>query len=215
MPTPQEIREQSFEKSVFGGYDMTSVDNYLSAIADELQAAQKETATLKAKLKILATKIEEYRGSEDALNKVLLTAQKTASEITASAETKSRELLEQAKEEAVKMLATAKEERDRSIEEANRQIAEQNELLLEAKLNTADFIEQARLVGLKHLEWLDNAVKSVSAQNIASGKAIPDGGATVVFAAVSADGDDDDEGEEDDDGKSVRVERSDLRFGDE
>ena len=65
--TPQDIREKIFEKAVFGGYDMGSVDDFMEEMASELEAAQRESATLKAKMKVLVDKIEEYRASEDAI----------------------------------------------------------------------------------------------------------------------------------------------------
>ena len=82
--TPQDIMDKTFEKAVFGGYDMTAVDDFLNQVRDEIAALQKENATLKTKLKVLATKIEEYRGSEDAMRLALVSAQKTGTQIEAA-----------------------------------------------------------------------------------------------------------------------------------
>ena len=49
--TVQEIQEIGFEKAVFGGYDMKSVDTFLERVAEEFAAMQKENAAMKAKLK--------------------------------------------------------------------------------------------------------------------------------------------------------------------
>ena len=38
MITSQDIRAKTFEKAVFGGYEMGSVDDYLEAVAQELDA---------------------------------------------------------------------------------------------------------------------------------------------------------------------------------
>ena len=73
--TPQDIREKIFEKAVFGGYDMGSVDDFMEEMAAELESAQRESATLKAKMKVLVDKIEEYRASEDAMRMTLLGAE--------------------------------------------------------------------------------------------------------------------------------------------
>ena len=40
--TPQDIREKIFEKAVFGGYDMGSVDDFMEEMAAELESAQRE-----------------------------------------------------------------------------------------------------------------------------------------------------------------------------
>ena len=36
MITAQDIREKSFEKAVFGGYDMAMVDEFMEEIANDL-----------------------------------------------------------------------------------------------------------------------------------------------------------------------------------
>ena len=76
--TVQEIQEIGFEKAVFGGYDMKSVDTFLERVAEEFAAMQKENASLKAKMKVLVDKIEEYRGVEDGMRRTLMSAQSIA-----------------------------------------------------------------------------------------------------------------------------------------
>ena len=78
--TVQEIQEIGFEKAVFGGYDMKSVDTFLERVAEEFAAMQKENAAMKAKMKVLVDKIEEYRGVEEGMHRTLLTAQSIAQE---------------------------------------------------------------------------------------------------------------------------------------
>ena len=91
--TVQEIQEIGFEKAVFGGYDMKSVDTFLERVAEEFAAMQKENAALKAKMKVLVDKIEEYRGRENNMGRVLSIAEET---------------LDRAKQEADTMVAKAK-----------------------------------------------------------------------------------------------------------
>lgn len=47
--TVQEIQEIGFEKAVFGGYDMKSVDTFLERVAEEFAAMQKENAAIDRK----------------------------------------------------------------------------------------------------------------------------------------------------------------------
>ncbi|MFR0941664.1 MAG: DivIVA domain-containing protein [Butyricicoccus sp.] len=84
--TVQEIQEIGFEKAVFGGYDMKSVDTFLERVAEEFAAMQKENAAMKAKMKVLVDKIEEYRGVEEGMHRTLLTAQSIAQETMTSEE---------------------------------------------------------------------------------------------------------------------------------
>lgn len=93
MITAQDIREKTFEKSKFGGYDMAEVDEFLEELADDLTSAQKETSVLKSKMKILVDKIEEYRSNESALNQSILSAQKLAQQIESEARAKADKML--------------------------------------------------------------------------------------------------------------------------
>ena len=57
MLTPQELREKTFDKAMFGGYDMAGVDDFLDAVAGDYAALHKENDVLKKKLKVLVDKI--------------------------------------------------------------------------------------------------------------------------------------------------------------
>ena len=63
MFTPQEVSEKVFPKASFGsgGYSMASVDEFLDALTEDYTALFKENVTLKAKLKVLAEKVEDRR----------------------------------------------------------------------------------------------------------------------------------------------------------
>ena len=86
--TPQDIREKTFEKAMFGGYDMAAVQNYQEEVATELANAQKEIAVLKGKMKVLVDKVEEYRSTEEAMRKALMAAQRMAEDLVKEAEQK-------------------------------------------------------------------------------------------------------------------------------
>ncbi len=110
MITAQDIREKSFEKAVFGGFDMSEVDDYLEQIAVELTAIQKENAVLKAKMKVLVDKIEEYRGSERDMHEAILSAQKMGSMIEKDSRDKGERILAEAMAEAERIKRQAKDE---------------------------------------------------------------------------------------------------------
>ena len=140
--TPQDIREKIFEKAVFGGYDMGSVDDFMEEMASELEAAQRESATLKAKMKVLVDKIEEYRASEDAMRMTLLSAQKLSSQI--ESEARARADKAEAQAAAARSLDGLKSETRR--EEAR---------LKEAKESLARFLEDARALCQRQLDFLN------------------------------------------------------------
>ena len=102
MFTPQEVSEKVFPKASFGsgGYSMSSVDEFLDALTEDYSTLFKENVTLKAKLKVLAEKVEEYRSTEDAMRQTLLTAQKMAAKLVQEAQAEKDRMLSGAKAEA-------------------------------------------------------------------------------------------------------------------
>ena len=76
MLTPQEVSEHAFAKAGFGGYNMAMVDEFLDQLTEDYTTLYKENAVLKSKMKVLVEKVEEYRSTEEAMRKTLLTAQK-------------------------------------------------------------------------------------------------------------------------------------------
>ena len=55
-------RKEPLRRARINGYEPASVDDFLDQLAEEVAASQKENAVLKAKMKVLVDKIEEYRG---------------------------------------------------------------------------------------------------------------------------------------------------------
>ena len=127
--TVQEIQEIGFEKAVFGGYDMKSVDTFLERVAEEFAAMQKENAAMKAKMKVLVDKIEEYRGVEEGMHRTLLTAQSIA-----------QETIDKAKKEAEEIIASAKDETANKVKDTQAEINTEEQKLETARKNTAEFI---------------------------------------------------------------------------
>ena len=143
MLTPQDITDKVFIKAVFGGYDMTGVDDFLEAVVTDYTALYKENAILKGKLKVLVEKVEEYRSTEDAMRMALLAAQRTGDEITSEANKKRDEMLRTADLQAKNILADV----------AKRKAEEELRLNVAAK-ETAKFIEVSQMILRKHSEFL-------------------------------------------------------------
>ena len=131
MFTPQEVSEKVFPKSSFGagGYAMGAVDEFLDALTEDYTALYKENVALKAKLKILAEKVEEYRATEDAMRSTLLTAQKMAAKLVQEAQTEKENLLKEAREQHAAQLAQLEKEKH-----------EAEEKLTMAQQSLADFV---------------------------------------------------------------------------
>ena len=96
MLTPQEVSTRAFAKAMMGGYNMAAVDEFLDELTDDYTALYKENAALKAKMKVLGEKVEEYRATEDSMRATLLTAQRMADSIIQEAEAKRDQMLQEA-----------------------------------------------------------------------------------------------------------------------
>jgi cell division initiation protein len=146
MITAQDVREKTFEKSKFGGgYDMAQVDEFLEEIADELTNAQKESAVLRSKMKVLVEKIEEYRSNESALNQSILSAQKLAQQIEAEARQKADELISDAQRTADETIGSIT---------AKKEFEEQR--LAAAEAASAKFLDGIRAMCNAQLKNIDN-----------------------------------------------------------
>ena len=161
MLTPQEVSEHAFAKASFGGYNMAMVDEFLDVLTADYTTLYKENATLKAKMKVLVDKVEEYRSTEEAMRKALLTAQKMADELVAQAEAKKAELLKNAETEAKARIA-----------ELQQDIRSEQMRLTAAQNATAAYV--GKRAGQAYLfeggtEWLQNLVKA-GVEGAAKGK---------------------------------------------
>lgn len=133
MLTPQEVSERAFQKASFGGYNMSQVDEFLDVLTGDYSTLYTENAVLKSKMKVLVDKVEEYRATEEAMRKALMTAQRMADDLVKEAEQKKAEILQQAEGEVLRR----KQELCRSLE------AEEFRLQ-KAQQTTLAFVEKVR-----------------------------------------------------------------------
>ena len=144
MLTPQEVSTHAFTKADFGGYNMAMVDEFLDELTDDYTTLYKENAALKAKLKVLVEKVEDYRATEDSMRATLLTAQKMADSIVREAEAKRDTLMAQAETQAQEKIAALRAE-----------IAETEARLHAGQDELARFIASSRDICAKELAFLD------------------------------------------------------------
>ena len=143
MTTPQDIREKTFEKAVFGGYDMGDVDDFMEQLATDMTALQKENSVLKGKMKVLVDKIEEYRGGEEALRTAILSAQKMGNMIE-----------KESREKSDKIVGDAAAEAERLTRKARDEVETEKAGLEAAKRSIVQFIESTNMLCHKQLEFL-------------------------------------------------------------
>ncbi len=131
MFTPQQIEQISFGKQTFGGYDMQAVDEFLEPLTEDYITLYKENALLKSKMRVLVTKLEEYRENEASMKDAIVNAQKTCDLMVKEAEAK-----------CTKMLSDANAAAAENAKNADLLIAQETERVQEAKKAASTQIEQ-------------------------------------------------------------------------
>ena len=144
MLTPQEVSTHAFTKATFNGYNMAMVDEFLDELTDDYTQLYKENASLKAKMKVLAEKVEEYRATEESMRATLLTAQRMADTIVQEAEARRDEILANAGDEALARAGAAKQE-----------VVELEERMRQGRQELARFIAAGRELCARELKFLE------------------------------------------------------------
>lgn len=166
MMTPQEVANCTFAKSMVGGYNMASVDDFLDKLTEDYSALYKENAALKAKLKMTVDKMAEYRETEDAIRSTLLTAQKMSNAMISEAEQKRDAMIGDATAAARNRVA-----------ELQQQIAEAERRLESVRFQVDKELEAERrrlTVGQEQLRAFIRDVRAVCNEELAQLELLPE-----------------------------------------
>ncbi|MCD8161323.1 MAG: DivIVA domain-containing protein [Clostridiales bacterium] len=150
MMTPQEVAEYGFARGKLGGYNTADVDSFMEAVTTDYTALYKENAGLKNKLKVLATKLAEYRETEESMRSIVSTARRMADGIVAEAEAHRQQMLQEADDEVAEYCNQLQQE-----------IADAEAQLAAAQESTRSFVTTVRSLVSRELTFLDqiSAVK--------------------------------------------------------
>lgn len=144
MITPQEAESRVFTKASFGGgYNMAQVDAFLDVLLSDYSALYKENAALKSKMKVLAEKLEEYRATEDAMRRTLLSAQKMADS-----------MVKEAEEQKINAIARAETETKSRIDEIDRELKKEETRLAAARNATTVYVNKLKELYTHELEYI-------------------------------------------------------------
>ena len=126
MFTPQQIEQVSFSKQTFNGYSIEDVDSFLEPLTEDYITLYKENALLKSKMRILVTKLEEYRKNEASMKEAIANTQNTCDVMVKEAEAKCALMLSEANLAATESMRYNKAqmaEEEARVEEARRTAA--------------------------------------------------------------------------------------------
>lgn len=155
MLTPQEVSTHAFAKAMMGGYNMSAVDEFLDVLTDDYTALYKENAALKAKLKVLVEKVEEYRATEDSMRATLLTAQRMADTMVREAEAKRDQTLSEVQARRDALLAEAEADARQKLAAYRQELSVEEARLEQGRQELARFIAASRELCLKELNLLE------------------------------------------------------------
>ena len=99
MFTPQQIEQIAFGTAL-RGYNKAEVDAFLEPLTEDYITLYKENALLKSKMKVLVTKLEEYRSNEASMKDAMVNAQKSCDIMVREAEAKCAAMLGEANDAA-------------------------------------------------------------------------------------------------------------------
>ena len=131
MITPQQIEQVSFGKQPFGGYDMQAVDEFLEPLTEDYVTLYKENALLKSKMRVLVSKLEEYRKNEASMKEAMADAQQTCDAMVREAE-----------ERCARMLSDANAAAAENAKFADAQIAAEDQRVDDARRAAAAKIDE-------------------------------------------------------------------------
>lgn len=100
--SPIDIRNQSFKKKTFGGYDPDEVHAFLAQVAAQVESLVKKGTETNEKLKISEERVNYYKLIEKTLQDSVVTMQKTVDEKRSNANKEAELIIAEAKANATK-----------------------------------------------------------------------------------------------------------------
>lgn len=116
--TPIEIRQKSFEKKAFGGYDKDEVTAFLQALSQEWEKLNNEMRELKLRLEMAEKEVAQLRQVETSLFKTLKTAEETGSNIIEQAKKDAEFKIKEAQLKADEILNDARSQAKNMVQKA-------------------------------------------------------------------------------------------------
>lgn len=153
MITSKDVRNKRFEKAAFG-YKQEEIDEFLAQLEAELDDMERERTEANSKIQILADKVREYMKEEDAIKDALLLMQKQKHEIIHEAEARAEQIIAEAQARADALEDEAVRQHAVAMEKNRAEIAREQESLIEARRQVADFKRSLFDIYKTHLEMI-------------------------------------------------------------
>ena len=140
MLTPEQLESVSFAKKFGGGYNTEEVDSFLEPLLADYITLYNENSSLRSKMRVLVTKLEEYRSAEISMQEAMISTQKNCDAQLAEAAEKCASMIQDAEIAAI---------------EADRKIAAEENRVEQARLFAARQINEMK-------EQFENCIRILS-----------------------------------------------------
>lgn len=144
MISPLDIRQQTFNKASFGGYDKDEVRAFLYNLSVEWEKLQEENRQYKVNIAKLTQELATLKEVEQALRDTLMQAKTTAQQTLENAEKQAILHIQEAKITAERIIARANEEEKKIQADLRNKIKEVEREYNEILARRDDIIEQLR-----------------------------------------------------------------------
>ena len=108
--TPLDIRNQTFNKKSFNGYDPEEVKAFLETTATAFENMFRDRTNLIERLKVAEERVNYYRQIEKTIQDAVITMQRTVDEVKATAEKEAESIIAEAKARAVREVESTKKQ---------------------------------------------------------------------------------------------------------
>lgn len=153
----KEIEEREFTVSVFRGYKMDEVDDYLDEVSAEIERLHVENRALSAEIDALREKEKRVGELEQTLRDTLITAQRAAEDV-----------LRASKEKAAAMIKDSELEGRRIVEESERQVESAAQKLEAVNRDVAGVKALIRRTLSEQLRLLDESYPDAEPERISA-----------------------------------------------
>ena len=102
MFTPEQLQAISFGKKFGGGYNPEDVDKVLTPLTADYISLYNENLSMRSKMRVLVTKLEEYRNAEASMKQAVINTQKTCDAMISDTKAKCTSMVRDAKAAAAK-----------------------------------------------------------------------------------------------------------------
>lgn len=144
MISPLDIRQQSFNKSSFGGFDKEEVKAFLYNLSSEWEKLQEENRQLKVNMTKVTQELSTLKEVEQALRDTLMQAKTTAQQTLENAEKQASLHIQESKITAERIIARANEEEKKIEADVRSKIKDAEREYNEILTRRDDIIEQLR-----------------------------------------------------------------------